>query len=89
MLKERTSLVTIQKICVEIFIQIDQGSMLKKAQYLLWMFVPIFGNQMFGDPCCALSLTFFNFGVTKVPVWVGGWLGVGSPGPLGGGYSCP
>ncbi len=33
--------------------------------------VPIFGNQMFGDSCCALPVTFFNFGVTKVPVWVG------------------
>jgi hypothetical protein len=44
MLKERTSLVTIQKICVEIFIQIHQGSMLKKAQSLVDV-VPIFGNQ--------------------------------------------
>lgn len=35
---------TIQKICVEIFIQIDQGSMLKKAQSLVDV-VPIFGNQ--------------------------------------------
>ncbi len=33
--------------------------------------VPIFGNQMFGDSCCALSVTFFNFGFTMVPVWVG------------------
>jgi hypothetical protein len=36
MLKERTNLVTIQKICVEFFIQIDQGCMLKECN-LLWM----------------------------------------------------
>ncbi len=26
--------------------------------------VPIFGNQMFGDSCCTLSITSFNFRVT-------------------------
>jgi hypothetical protein len=68
MLKETTSLMAIQKICVEFFIQIDQRLVhVNKVQSFVDV-VPIFGNQMFGDSCCALSVTFFDIGATKVPL---------------------
>jgi hypothetical protein len=74
MMKERTSLVTIQKICVEFFIQIDRKVHASKVQSFVDV-VPIFGNKnvWWFMLCCFVShwLWFWGHKRSQCSRWVG------------------